>query len=267
MRLTDILEAVKDVESLTKRFQGYYVSITSQGAFTKISIRNSKGKTYGDALLESFVYGDRKYFTVCGIAATGPGYTSNKWGPLIYDIIVEIATRDGDGLVPAEAATFVFKHQIYYTDKEFSWGSGQLEQRLLNLTSPDAKKHYARWYKTQKSLYGQPIEIQPIGYVEDIVRIIGPSMKWDLLDADLAKELNHVYRNSFRIPNEEKLDLYRKVKEAGGTLTYDNEGNVVGWPRVDFMSSPLFLHLNGSGRNCTCYLYLAVFDLFRIRCV
>jgi hypothetical protein len=211
MRLSRLLEAVKTPEALKKRYQGWYVQLRRSGDFVRIDIINPKraSDSLGHALLNK---ADDGFWSVANIEAVAAPdaesrYLSNKWGPMIYDIIVEYSTMNGKGLIPAEAATYLTKHYITYANKEFSRKGSPIGEKQLNFTSPHAKKHYARMYRTGKGLDGQPIEVESL---EDLV-VIKPSYHPEYKK---GTEFEDIPWNWKELP-----EWRQKVQDAGGVMT------------------------------------------------
>lgn len=209
MKLKSICEAPKDVESLRKRFVGWKVYLKRTGKFAKLSINNSKGESLGDAVLMNT---SKNFWSITDIQAVGGTYRSNKWGPLLYDIIIEFATMSGDGLIPAETLTLIEKELVRYTSAIAPSGK-PINTDLGNFTSPHAKRIYKRFFDTRKGLYGQSIEVNEIVNSSEK---IGPSFIPLYLKGTNLENIPYDWRK--------KPEWIESVKQHGGIISSD------GWP-------------------------------------
>lgn len=212
MKLSTICEGPKDVESLSKRFTGFSVYIDGDGSKSHVTIRNRTGTSLGDAWLYK---AKSDYWTISNISAVGKEYKSNKWGPLLYDIIMEFATINGNGLIPAETFTLWFSDRINFKDQKFSKPGTQVGEDLLNLTSPDSQKIYNRLFNSKKGLYGQPINVEPLD-MDKVIEKIGPMYSPQLAKGTEVGNLPWNWR--------EKPELLEIIKKNGGIVTK------AGWP-------------------------------------
>lgn len=227
MKLSLITEGPKDVESLSKRFIGWKVYFKNSGKFVAISINNANGESLGNVLLMRTL---KDYFTVANIEAVGGQYRSNKWGPLLYDIVIEYSTMFGNGLIPADAFSMYEREKINFNNKnseeldisslDYYAKSGRedlLDKDLLNFTNENSKKMYKRLFNIRKGLYGKSIKVEPINRNE-LVKAIGPSFHPTYA---FNGELRGMPYNW--IKHKEWVD---KIDSLGGK--YDSEGR--SWP-------------------------------------